>query len=352
MSNKVNFSEFKYEIKEINNYCYCIFADETNYNYYHFLGTDYQKFNKLYKDIYELFYNRSLEPLMLIVCTQNSKSCTKLHFQHLIKNIINKITSESNNLNYGRYWAQNIRLIDKADATTTNNSSTTSCLQKMFKKNPYNCRTRIYCNKYLYSNEYKNSDNKIIRKNMYKSSSDILINSKTGLPMSILKSIPYREEQPSYRVSIESSKNKLFVKKCEKRIINISSEGSGAILFDIIIENTNGYHQRFIICNSNLPADSSERILTDLKKEFNYRVPFNFIMATPNISEIEKINTENKAREIFPNKSNIMIEQKLNNGNKRIITTIASKNPNNGNNKYTQMGNLGNPGNKIGNKNL
>jgi hypothetical protein len=56
-------------------------------------------------------------------------------------------------------------------------------------------------------------------------------------------------------------------------------------------------------------------------------------MATPNISEIEKINTENKAREIFSNKTKI----------------IRVNNKSIPNNQYTQ---IGKPYNIIGKNNL
>jgi hypothetical protein len=350
MSNKVSVSEFKYEMKEINKYCSCIFADETNFNPKEY-NINSEKYKKIYKDVFDFFYNAykiGIKYRMLIVCTQNSKSCTQDHFQHLIKDIIKAIKPKADYSHIESYL-EGIHLIDKADATSSKNSSFWSCPKSILeKKLPFNCRTRIYGNNQLYSDEYKNSDNKIIKDVIYKSSPpDIYINKDSGYPLHILKNISYKThyiktgEDWKRKIIINAAKSDIFVRKREKRIINISSEGFGAILFDIIIENVEGFHERFIICNSNLPADSSERILTDLKKKLKYSLPFNFIMATPNISEIEKINNENKAREIFPNNS--------------FITTIPSQiNTNILNTQIAKTGNgiLNGKLNLIGNKNL
>jgi hypothetical protein len=152
MSNKVSVSEFKYEMKEINNYCSCIFADETNFNPEEY--DEYsRKYKKIYKDVYDFFFSASrvYSPFqrMLIVCTQNSKSCTKEHFQHLIKIIITRIMSKAD-YSYVDSFLKGIHLIDKADATSSKNSSFWSCPKSMLeKKLPFNCRTRIYGNNQL-----------------------------------------------------------------------------------------------------------------------------------------------------------------------------------------------------------
>ena len=300
MSN--NYKEFIFEIKEINDYCSCIYADETNFNPNDFEeGTT--KYKSLYDTLSKLFYSHINS--MLIVCTQNSKSCTKENFQHLIKNITIKISSVR--IMGSLVYRPDIRFIDKGDATITNNSKISSCFSKKIqgKPYPYNCRTRIYTVD-IYSDEYKNSDNIIKRNEIHESSRNVLISPIDGIPYCALN-ISINKKNPDRTPGhVNRSKEKLFVKKSKKRIINISSEGLGAILFDIIIENVKGFHERFIICNSNLPKNSSDNILRELKKELDHSLPFNLIMVTPNDLNFDIISTENNKRKIFSNTTNRM----------------------------------------------
>jgi hypothetical protein len=144
------------------------------------------------------------EKRMLVVCTQNSKSCTKDHFQHMIKTIV---LEDKSLKDFG------IHLIDKADATSTSNSSSFSCARKILGDKPYNCRTRIYGNRLLISPEYKENNGKIIKGSTY--------------------------IKPLFIPGFSFSSGCAFVKKCEKRIINIKTEGVGGILFDILLLNPN-----------------------------------------------------------------------------------------------------------------
>jgi hypothetical protein len=213
------------------------------------------------------------EKRMLVVCTQNSKSCTKDHFQHMIKTMLLEDKSLKD---------LGIHLIDKADATSTSNSSSFSCARKIFGDKPFNCRTRVYGNRLLISPEYKENTGKVIKNNTY------------------IKSIPI-EKIPDY--------NCAYVQKCQKRIINIQSQGVGGILFDILLKNTKTRKsQRFVICNSNLPLDQSDNILQKLtetqininngnKLEYDLEI----IMASPEGYINKKFKVSNNKKEVFSN---------------------------------------------------
>jgi hypothetical protein len=257
-----------------------IFFDEKGYN-----QKDFEKNNnnslyfQLRNKFTNLFLNKPNDPIktsMLVVCTQNSKSCSKDHFQNMIETMLLEDLKDDA-----------IHLIDKADATSTNNSSTISCARTLFgrRDKPFNCRTRIYCNSKIFSPKYKKNN---------------------GI---VIKDIPYIKSINN----IKESKSCIWVAKCEKRIISFDANGNGGILFDIILKNQNNRKiQRFIICNSNLLFDESNNILEKLtdssinintNNELDYNLEI--IMATPNEYITKKImvnpyrnNTTNKNKNI------------------------------------------------------
>ena len=225
-----------------------IYFDEKEYN-----QKDFEKskntnslYNELKTKIIKIQHSHLLRDttngMMIVVCTQNSKSCTKDHFQHMIKTML---------------LENSFFLIDKADATSTSNSSSFSCARKIFGNKPFNCRTRIYCNFNIHSLDYE--ENKGI----------------------VEKGITYKKS-----IIDTNSKYYLWVSYCQKRIINLDANGIGGILFDILIKNKNDVGvQRFIICNSNIELDSSNTILEKLTdsemniKEFPHG--FHIIMISP-----------------------------------------------------------------------
>ena len=225
-----------------------IYFDEKEYN-----QKDFEKskntnslYNELKTKIIKIRHSHLKETptngIMIVVCTQNSKSCTKDHFQHMIKTML---------------LENSFFLIDKADATSTSNSSSFSCSRKIFGNKPFNCRTRIYGNFNLHSLDYE--ENKGI----------------------VQKDITYKKTITSKEIQ-----NYLWVSYCQKRIINLDANGNGGILFDILIKNKyNVGVQRFIICNSNIKLDSSNTILEKLTdsdmniKEFPHN--FQIIMIGP-----------------------------------------------------------------------
>ena len=318
MSN--NSKEFVFKIEELTNCVLCISADETNFD-----PNDFKEGSNKYKNIYRIidsFFSPGIGILpyrMLIVCTSNSKSCTKEHFQHLVKDIITKITSTTDGTFVSDY-KKGIHLIDKADATSSNNSSIISCARKKFngrESYPFNCRTRIYGNQYLLSNEYQDSNGKIIKGQIYKRSRPEFIHEINR----ILKNIPYyyKKYPDMFEKNTKKSLKHIFVSKCEKRIINISSEGYGAILFDIVIsKKDNSLNNRFIIVNSNLPTSSLNNISSNIMKEINDSIPpFVIVM----------INPANNPQTIFYNKLvNMSIKKQSNISTKSPSNQIGNNN--------------------------
>ena len=232
---------------------------------------------------------------MLVVCTQNSKSCTKDHFQHMIKTILLE----------DKYFKKfDIHLIDKADATSTSNSSSFSCARKIFGDKPFNCRTRIYSNSNIKSVEYKENTGKVIEGSTY------------------IKSIPVIENPGS---------NYAYVQKCQKRIINIGPEGVGGILFDILLKsNKTGKSQRFVICNSNLSLDESDNILerlTDadmnINKDNKLVYDLEIIMATPEEYINKKFGVNNNKTNVFSNIRNKLVNKSE---RKTVVTIQKSRN--------------------------
>lgn len=213
--------------------------------------------------------NNSKVAVMLVVCTQNSRSCTQDHFQHMIKTILLE----------DKYFEDiGFHLIDKADATSTSNSSPFSCTTKFFGDKPFNCRTRVYGNKNLLSPEYIKNNGKVIKNETY------------------IKSIPIGSEY--LKKSLEEKCG--YVEKCEKRIINIKREGVGGILFDILLKYpSDKIFKRFIICNSNLSFLQSNIILiklteTLMNSNLSYEYPEMIITSPFEFKRLEFMVTGDK----------------------------------------------------------
>jgi hypothetical protein len=284
----------KYLVRDINKKYLFIFSNEQNFN-----EIDFDEKSQLYLEINTIldnfFKSGLLLPKMVIICTQNSVSCIKGHFQHMVSNIILEITKKST----GKYdYRHGIRLISKADATASENTGLSCVKHKYNKMNPFNCRIRIYCNKYIYSKEYKENKGKIIRGQKYKSSISPYNpnqNYKYNSSINLRNHDFAKEENNRMRKTI------IYVKKCEKNIINLNKDGVGRILYDIILGQGDEDIQRFIVCNSNLPTFNSDNILSNLNtKLFNHnrQCPINFVMVTPDSLRISIINPKNTIKNI------------------------------------------------------
>ena len=278
----LDLDKIKLVLKKINDICSCIFVDEYSYdkNEFNENSDNYLRIHKMVSNFFDIHRQK---PGMLIVCTQNSKSCTNEHFQHLIKEIIEKIKKEYSDKSWLGYG---LHLIDKADATSYNNASSLSlsCAKNRYSGNPlpYNCRTRIWGNQYLFSKKYK--DTKVIKDKLYKNSLSPFDPNKDSVYLGYFNKQSHAEE-------IEKRKTVVSVKKCEKRIINISREGIGGILFDIVLAQGKTEIQRFIVCNSNLPKNESSSILNRLEEDklsySSVECPLNIIMSSPNYNEFK-----------------------------------------------------------------
>ena len=292
------------EIVKINDICYYINFNEGYPNY------SIQKENlftyTFLKNLKEIFHKTGGGfgyPLMLIVCTQNSPSCEEEHFQHLFRNILKKMGELST---ISTDYLKDIHLIDKADATASSYSTIMSCLgnKKEGIKHPFNCRTRIYGNKYLFSKEHTFS----------------------FMEDKLEEGILYKKQLPKFNSNDKSA----FIIECEKRIISLDRNGKGGILFNILLrwENKN---YRYIICNSNLPESSSNEILSRLKENLSYNGPLTLIMASPNVCKFTQFTSN--VKNIFSNKPYNIVSTST-------LTSTSNKNSE----EYKNNG--------IGNKNL
>ena len=288
----------KIEITEINKICYYINVDEKDFTlenaYSNFFTTD---FLKRLLGIFS-YANAFGWPLMLIVCTQNSKSCYKQHFQHMFSDILFRVLAKE----FPGYndVLEDIHLIDKGDATATSNSTILSCLKniKNGKEHPINCRTRIYGNKKVFFKKSKNSNGDIVQGELYKRELPMFNLTKDNLTKDNLRTSIFESDNNILKKKEKSA----FIVKCEKRIISLSRIGVGGILFNIILQYKGNPHT-YIICNSNLPKKSSDNILNKLKENLNYKGPLTLIMAnTDNNRNISNSSNSNSSKKnIFLN---------------------------------------------------
>ena len=193
-------------------------------------------------------------PDLIIVCTQNSKSGTKNHFQHWLGKKINQ--------------SSQYLLLSKVDAIPI--SSFLS-----FKK-PYNVRTRIYYNSNNIITGFMNKE--LSKKSSFssKNSFDNLYNSKNK---ETLLSRIYVDNFKKYQQTIK--RNIIVSYKMKRKTID--KYGDGIILSIITIYDLKGNYHNLIINNYN-PVNLIGNINTIFKNyleiidpKINGQKPFNYI---------------------------------------------------------------------------